>query len=174
MILSQAVSLIQSAPISPQPSQTWADLGAGTGTFTLALAELLPESSLIYAIDQNARALRQIPSQHKQISIEILQADFATADFQLNNLDGILMANALHYIRDKSMLISKLRTYLKANGSFLIVEYETTRANPWVPYPIQFESLQDLFTEMGFSFVEKLGEIPSRYQGKMYAAWIKK
>lgn len=43
----------------PTQGGTWADLGAGTGAFTLALADLLGPKAQIYAVDQNARALRE-------------------------------------------------------------------------------------------------------------------
>ena len=38
----------------------WADLGAGTGTFTLALAELLGAGSTIYAVDADANAIHAL------------------------------------------------------------------------------------------------------------------
>ena len=174
MQLTQAVSLIQSPRHSYPSHQTWADLGAGTGTFTLALAEILSPPGVIIAVDKDAGALRQIPAQHTQITIEPRQADFIKEDLLLENLDGILMANALHYVKDKVILINKLCKYLKEDGSFLIVEYETDRVNPWVPYPIRFEALKELFATTGFLSTEKLGEAPSRYQEKMYAAFIQR
>ena len=44
----------------PRTAGTWADLGAGAGAFTLALADLLPPGSLIYAIDKDTAALRDL------------------------------------------------------------------------------------------------------------------
>ena len=41
----------------PREPGTWADLGAGAGAFTLALAELLPAGSAIYAIDRDRGSL---------------------------------------------------------------------------------------------------------------------
>ncbi len=175
MQISQAVSLLTSDFFTTRPSpQTWADLGCGTGTFTQALAELLPSQSFITAIDQDQNALRHIPTYHGNISIKTHQADFVKNDLALDNIDGILMANVLHYVKDKVALINKLSGYLHENGCFIIVEYETSNANPWVPYPIRFQALKELFISNGFLSVEKLGEAPSRYQGKMYAALIQR
>ncbi len=42
----------------PGPGGVWADLGAGSGAFTLALAEQLGPSAEIYAVDADERALR--------------------------------------------------------------------------------------------------------------------
>lgn len=174
MHLSQAIIFLQTDLLSHSTHQTWADLGCGTGTFTLALAALLPVPSIIHAVDKDEAALRNIPNQHHQIIIEKHQGDFIKTDFLFNNLDGILMANSLHYVKDKITLIQTLQTYLHENGCFLIVEYETSFANPWVPYPIRFQALERLFAEAGFNLIQKINEIPSRYQGKMYAALIQK
>ncbi len=174
MQLSQAVSLIKTDHFSYSTHQNWADLGCGTGTFTLALAVLLQAPSIIHAVDKDEAALYKIPTQHNEITIEKRRGDFIKEDLAFTNLDGILIANALHYVKDKATLIQKLQSYLHGTGCFLIVEYETDAANPWVPYPIRFQALEGLFHDMGFKKVEKLGELPSRYQGEMYAALVRK
>jgi ubiquinone/menaquinone biosynthesis C-methylase UbiE len=118
---TEAVNLVQKAIASSQP-QHWADLGCGSGTFTMALNNVLPAGSRITAVDK----------QTQNLPVEFLKADFAKDDLPLSNLDGILMANSFHYIRDKAKLIKKLETYFSTNPTFLIVEYNTTRFNPWV------------------------------------------
>ena len=44
----------------PDTPGEWADLGAGDGAFTLALAELLPAGSMIHAIDSDPGALAEL------------------------------------------------------------------------------------------------------------------
>ena len=41
-----------------EPGGTWADIGAGEGAFTLALADLLGPGGRIVAVDRDAHALR--------------------------------------------------------------------------------------------------------------------
>ena len=41
-----------------RPGGTWADIGAGSGAFTLALADLLGPGGAILAVDRDAGALR--------------------------------------------------------------------------------------------------------------------
>jgi predicted RNA methylase len=52
---SEAAELIRRAV--PRRAGTWADLGAGDGTFTRALAQVLARGSRVYAVDRDARAL---------------------------------------------------------------------------------------------------------------------
>jgi ubiquinone/menaquinone biosynthesis C-methylase UbiE len=94
------------------PGQVWADFGAGTGAFTLAVAELLAGSGTLYAIDRDAAALRQNAAQMRErfpsITYQPITADFM-GRLQLPALDGIVMANALHFTRDRKAVIRAVR-----------------------------------------------------------------
>src|SRR3989475_12948095 len=81
----------------------WADLGAGEGAFTLALADLLGPGAHITAVDKDAGALRQITSAPRKspTTIDIVVGDF-THQLPLTDLDGVVMANSLHFVRDKA------------------------------------------------------------------------
>jgi hypothetical protein len=159
---SDAAALIQKAITTNQP-QRWADLGSGNGTFTIALYNMLPAGSHITAIDK----------QSQQFPVNFLKANFEKDELPLTALDGILMANSFHYIRDKQKLVKKLETYFSASPTFLIVEYDTTRFSPWVPYPINFQNLHQLFHTLGYSDINKLSEMPSRFGGRLYSALIR-
>src|SRR5260370_14756439 len=77
----------------------WADLGAGEGAFTLALADLLGPGSHITAVDKDGGALRSIGH-----GIETRVADF-TKGLDLHALDGVVMANSLHFVRNKAPVL---------------------------------------------------------------------
>jgi len=168
MNIQQAVDLIKdAAPLLPRPRQAqhWADLGCGAGLFTEALAHLLSEASTIHGVDTNPGFRQQtLPNATRLIP---LKADFEKDNLPLSDLDGILMANSLHYIKDKPALIKKLRTYMRPDAPFLIAEYDTDQpVRTWVPYPVSYASLSKLFPH-----VQKLGERPSVYgRANIYAA----
>jgi ubiquinone/menaquinone biosynthesis C-methylase UbiE len=170
---AEAINLLSNDSFNyPQPQQ-WADLGCGSGTFTLALAGLLKPQSSIHAIDNNEQALKQIPAQHNKVLIEKIRADFNQPGISFTGLNGILMANSLHYIKDKDSFIQKSGEWLKEDGSFLLVEYDMTQSNQWVPYPLSFSSAEKLFYKAGFSTIRKLAEIDSRFRrAKLYSLLI--
>lgn len=171
MQLKEAKELIANDRLAKDHSQVWADLGCGNGTFTLALAELLPAGSMIHAIDMDKQSLDRIPANHKGIRIDKHIRDFIADSLPISRLDGILMANALHYVKDKPAFIDTTKKIIKEDGCFLIVEYDTLAANQWVPYPIDFISLHRLFSNAGFDSIIKLYEHPSVYNRmNMYAA----
>src|SRR6478735_8877109 len=92
---------------NPLP-QLWLDLGCGTGLFTLALADNLPAASKIIAIDKDKKALSKIPATVNDVVIQTMAADFVYDALDVKEVDGILLANALHYVKDKETLLKKL------------------------------------------------------------------
>jgi ubiquinone/menaquinone biosynthesis C-methylase UbiE len=173
MELSEAIDLIRLERF--KVVQNWADLGCGSGLFSLALANFLPPGSRIFAVDLNKNSFGKITGEQNNVSIEKIVRDFVHDDWPFNNLDGILMCNSLHYVKDKISLLTKAQKYLRQSHSFLVVEYDTERANQWVPYPINFSSLKYLFENAGYSSVRRLNEIPSIYnRSKIYSAFIGK
>ena len=147
-----------------QKGGRWADLGAGEGAFTLALADLVGPEAHIVAVDKDGRALRAIGH-----GIETRVADF-TKPLDLRDLDGIVMANSLHYVRDRQPLLQSVRAMLRPGGRLIIVEYGADRGNPWVPYPFTYSSWEPMAARAGFKNTRLLKTVPSRWLGSMYSA----
>ncbi len=172
MTAAQALSLINTASLHVLQPTRWADLGCGSGLFTLALAHILQPGSTIYAVDQKTALKQQLTP--NQITIQPIKADFEKQDLGLRDLDGILMANSLHYIKDKRALLQRLKPLLRPKHFFLIVEYDADKAVPtWVPYPLSFPALQSLFLAAGYSTITRLADQPSIYnRNNIYSALI--
>lgn len=151
----------------------WAELGSGAGAFTLALADLIGPGGRIYSVDRDRRALREqeaaLRTRFPEVQAEYLEADF-TDSLTFPQLDGILMANSLHFVRDKAAVLAQLRSYLRPDGRLLLVEYNADRGNPWVPYPLSYPTWEKLSQEHGFAHTRLLHAVPSRFLREMYAA----
>ncbi|HEX3768086.1 MAG TPA: methyltransferase domain-containing protein [Puia sp.] len=172
MELQEAISLIHTDELIQDTQKTWADLGCGSGLFTRALADQLYAGSTVYAIDKNLSSFntKTFPN---HVILKAIESDFVKDELNLENLDGILMANAFHFVRDKKSFIKKIIPYFRNTPLFLFVEYDTNLPNPWVPYPKSFDSLKKLFNELGFSFVKMINEKKSLYRsGKLYSVLI--
>jgi hypothetical protein len=80
------------------------------------------------------------------------------------------MANSLHFTKDKAPVLARARAMLKSGAPLLLVEYDADRGNPWVPYPISFESWRALALANGFSEPRLLDSEPSRFMNRIYSA----
>jgi hypothetical protein len=133
----------------------------------MALAQLLAPGSTIYAVDLDPSSLEEIPTSYGQVNIHKIVGDLQSPSLRLPTVDGFLMANSLHFIRDQKLLLRKLSSLAE---SFLIVEYERTKPNPWGPYPVGFEKLREFLLEVGLHHIEKLATRRSMFGGTMYSA----
>jgi SAM-dependent methyltransferase len=85
-------------------------------------------------------------------------------------LDGIIMANSLHFVRHKDPVLQLIRSYLRPAGRLILVEYNSDRGNMWVPYPFSYETWETLSRHNGFTQTQLLTTVPSRYFGEIYSA----
>lgn len=157
---------------------TWADFGSGSGAFTLALRELVGANAEIYSIDKDGARLREqerafrqrFPeSQFPASQIQFLRADFMHA-LALPSLDGIVMANALHFFKNKIEILNHARSFLKPRGVFVLVEYNVDKGNVWVPHPLSFETFCALAPRAGFDTPRLLATAPSSFLNEFYSA----
>jgi ubiquinone/menaquinone biosynthesis C-methylase UbiE len=157
----------------PSPGGVWADLGSGTGAFTLALAELIGLGGVIYSVDKDRAALHEqelaMRKSFPDLPIHYLVADF-TRPLDLPPLDGILMANALHYYKHKEPLVQRTIRYLKPEGRFVLIEYNVDRGNIWVPYPISYQTWENLARRSGFTDTRLLAKHPSRFLKEFFSS----
>ncbi len=152
----------------------WADLGAGSGAFTLALRELVGTSAEIYAVDKDRGGFDKLERAHRASfgtsqNLHLIRTDF-TGKLFLPPLDGVVMANSLHFFKDKEKVLRHVRSFMKLNGVLLIVEYNVNSGNPWVPYPLTFETYQKLAAKVGFAEPRLLATHPSRFLKEFYSA----
>ncbi|MCX6045471.1 MAG: methyltransferase domain-containing protein [Chloroflexi bacterium] len=157
----------------PMPGGVWADLGSGAGAFTLALAELLGPTGEIYSVDKDAGALREqartMRAQFPQTTVHYQTTDF-TRPLKLPALDGIVMANSLHFQRHQATVLQTVFGYLRPGGRLLIVEYNIDKGNFAVPYPVPYPAWEKLAQEVGFTNTHLLMTRPSRFLHEIYSA----
>jgi ubiquinone/menaquinone biosynthesis C-methylase UbiE len=156
-------------------AQTWADFGSGRGAFTLALRDLAGSEVEIWSVDRDASALRaqrdELARRFPGTALHTVTADF-TETLTLPPLDGIVAANAIHFVRDQRALLARWRRYLKADGRLVVVEYEREQAISWVPFPLSFRRLMLLAEETGFADAVLLDAHPSRQSPHIYSAML--
>ena len=160
----------------PRETGTWADLGAGEGAFTLALADLLPPDAVVHAIDKDRGALAELERAYARFAkgrhparVEAAVGDF-TRDVDLETLDGVVMANSLHFVKDKGPVLARVRAMLKPGAALLLVEYDTDSGNQWVPYPLSFETWRIVAPANGFGEPHLLATHPSRFLRRMFSS----
>ncbi len=165
-------------PANLPPGSIWADFGAGSGAFTIALRQLVGPDGEIYAVDKDHSRLNELERAYRlrfgdSNNLHVLASDF-TRPIDLPVFDGIVMANSLHYFKDKVKVLRHVRAVLKPDGALLLVEYNVDKGNPWVPYPLSYETWRSLAPAAGFSEPRLLAKKASSFLHEFFSALVYK
>jgi SAM-dependent methyltransferase len=151
----------------------WADLGSGTGAFTLALADLIGPQGTIFSVDIDRSALieqeKKMRSRFPGLKVQYEAADF-TRPLGLPPLDGVVMANSLHFHRKKLPIIRAVHGLLRSGGRLILVEYNVDRGHAWVPFPLSYPAWEELAGRAGFLSTRRIGTKPSGFLREIYSA----
>ena len=134
---------------------------------------------MVYAVDRDATALRTLSRTSARLSasaeVRAIVGDF-TAAVELPPLDGVVVANALHFVPypDQPRVLGEIAARVEGRGPIVVVEYERRAANPYVPFPISFDALGALAAECGLDVPRLLATQPSRFRGSIYSAIVRR
>jgi ubiquinone/menaquinone biosynthesis C-methylase UbiE len=100
------------------PDSTLVDVGAGTGTFALAVA---PYCGRVIAVDVSPAMLRVIKEKTKQAgiaNIDVVQAGFLSYEHRGEPVDFVYSRNALHHLPDfwKVIALGRIAAMLRPGG----------------------------------------------------------
>lgn len=153
----------------------WADLGAGGGMFTRAVADLIGVDGVVYAVDRDPGVLAlAADATDGSAEIRAIRADF-TEPLDLPALDGIVMANALHFVADPEGVLKRILERLRPRGAILLIEYDLARGTPWIPHPVPRSRVATLARRVGLTDVREVGSTPSRFGHRdIYAVAMRK
>ena len=150
------------------------ELGAGRGAFTLALADLLGPGAEIVAVDREAADLSALAAtmtrRYPTTRLSTALGDFRRALPLEPGFDGLLAANALHFVREPGAVLAAVLPLLRPGARIVVVEYDADTGNPWVPHPFSFPTWEGIAKRAGLTETRLLGRVPSRFLGAIYAA----
>ncbi len=122
------------AALGLTPAMTVADVGAGTGYFTVRLARAVPSGQVI-ATDIEPDMVRYLTERATKERLPNVRAVQSTGDdprLETNTVDRILVVDVWHHIADRAHYAAGLAAALKPGGQVAIVDF-TQEANHGPP-----------------------------------------
>ncbi len=109
-----------------------ADIGAGTGLYSLMFAGAAGETGTVYAIDIEPRFLKLINQRaadldHKNV-VSVLGRE-TDITLPANSVDVAFIADTYHYFTDRAAIMATVRDALADNGRLIILDYNLTADN---------------------------------------------
>ena len=146
------------------PRSTVADVGAGTGYFTLRLARRVAH---VLATDLQPEMLDRLAAnatRAKLANISTIRAGEHDAALPARCCDLILLVDVYHELSDPPAVMAGLRRALTAHGRLVLIEYRGD--DPAVPikpeHKMTLPRIQAEVGALGFQFVESLEFLPDQ------------
>jgi tRNA A58 N-methylase Trm61 len=154
--------------IGVRPGMTVADVGAGSGYFTVRLSRRVGTSGKVYAEDvqpEMLQLLRRRLAANNFTNIETVLGGESDPKLPLNTMDLILMVDVYHEFAQPQRMLRKLRESLKEDGRMVLLEYR--KEDPWVPIrPEHKMSVAEAKLEVedeGFVLESVKGDLPRQH-----------
>jgi ubiquinone/menaquinone biosynthesis C-methylase UbiE len=149
------------AALHLQPGNVVADLGAGSGIFTVALARAVGDRGKVYAVDIDQKLLDYIAEKVKREglgNVRTVLGQFADPLLPSADVDVAFMHDVLHHIEDKAVYLKQLVRYMAPSGRIAIVEPDA-RKGPHADDPklqVTKEELDGWMSNAGFVRSEEI------------------
>ena len=170
------------------PGMSVADVGAGRGEMTVALAAEIGPSGRLYATDIDPDALEQIRARVAAAQLQnvtILQAQARDTGLPTNCCDAVVLRRVYHHLSDPAATNLDLLRALRPGGVLAIIDFPPTFSWlwPWSPkntpgnrtgHGVAAGVLVQEVTAGGFTLVKVIEDWPGRGPLKSYCAVFRK
>lgn len=142
------------------PGMVVADLGSGSGFYSLALSDAVGESGKVYAIDVQKELLSRLKSEaqnQNKTNIEIVWGDLDEKNgttLKDNSVDRVVVANTLFQLEDIDSFLEETKRILRPNGKVLLVDWTDSFGGlgPTSDHVIKPDVARVMFEDVGFQF----------------------
>jgi len=148
--------------------QTVADVGAGSGYFTVRLARRVGPEGKVYAVDVQPEMLailrKRLASQNLS-NVEPVLGSESDPKLPKGALDLILLVDVYHELSQPQKMLRRMKTALKEDGRLVLLEYR--KEDPHIPIRLEHkmtvsEAQQELEAE-GFRLEKALEDLPRQH-----------
>ncbi|MEL7562690.1 class I SAM-dependent methyltransferase [Dehalogenimonas sp. 4OHTPN] len=128
------------------------DLGCGTGTFALPMAEIVGTTGHVYAVDDSDAMLDILKSRKPPKSVLPVKSDFTKTSLDDAIAEFCLAAFILHETKEPQKALDEAYRLLKPGGRLLAMEWRAEYDSPGPPQKIRIsaEKIEAMFRWAGF------------------------
>jgi SAM-dependent methyltransferase len=166
------------------PGMSVADVGAGAGEMTVALATEIGPGGRVYATDIDPDALEQIRvrvAAAELRNVTILQARARETGLPTSCCDAVVLRRVYHHLTDPAATNVELLRAIRPGGVLLVIDFPPTFSWlwPWPPngvprnrngHGVAVSLVVDEITASGFELVKVIDDWPGRGPLASYCA----
>jgi ubiquinone/menaquinone biosynthesis C-methylase UbiE len=141
-----------------------ADIGAGTGYFSIPAARIVGKEGKVYSVDVSKDMLSIMRKKRLPSNIELLHSkDGYSFDIASEEVDYVIASSILHE-NEPAKFLKEVARIVKKRGKILIIEWrkESTRSGPPIEERLTPEEVKSLLNRNGMKVLKNV-VLSSRY-----------
>lgn len=145
-----------------KPGDKVADIGSGTGTYTIELSQEVGEIGQVYAVDvhrDSLHTLRGVLDKKGIFNVDMIWADIENkVPIDSYSLDAVVLSNILFQLEDIDKALQNISKILKPEGQVLVVDWSKSHGGigPHEKSVISEEKAESLMQKNGFRIIKRL------------------
>ncbi|TAK50518.1 MAG: class I SAM-dependent methyltransferase [Betaproteobacteria bacterium] len=148
-----------------KPDAVVADIGAGTGYFSVRLAHMAPKGR-IYGVDTEPGMVKHLAERAKRANLANVSALLGAPDDPRlpEKVDLILLVDVYHHIEDRGRYFRRLQNALKPGARIAIIDFRRdSPVGPPAAARIAPQTVRAELASAGFELSQEHGFLPNQY-----------
>jgi ubiquinone/menaquinone biosynthesis C-methylase UbiE len=152
------------ARLDLKPGQVVADIGAGPGIFSLALAKAVGPTGKVYAEDVDQAFIDHIKQKLQEqhvTNVQPILGVFTDPKLPAADVDVAFFHDVLHHVEDRPGFLKALAPSVKAAGRIAIIEYDAVNGPHKAAPALQVtkEQLDAWMADIGFKPIQRIDDL---------------
>jgi ubiquinone/menaquinone biosynthesis C-methylase UbiE len=140
-----------------------ADIGCGTGFFTIPLARHIGGNGKVYALDTSPTMIKELRKRTRNLK-QVSPMHSQENKFPLGNgsVDFVLLVNMIHELEDWKLFLKEVKRILRPGGRVCVVDFKKKKMEMGPPLRVRFAKnrLKGILQQSGFSKIKSLSPLP--------------
>src|SRR5829696_3586932 len=158
-----------------KPGMSVADVGAGNGELTAALAAVVGTNGRVYANDLDLEQVRATVSAGRLSNVRLVQSQADDARLPENCCDAIVVRRVYHHLTDPAAINASLMRALRPGGALAVIDFPPLVSWLWaLDHGVDVRRVTEEVVASGFHVVKVIEDWPGRGPLRSYCAVFSK
>ena len=147
-----------------KPGDVVADIGSGSGVFSIPMARAIGPNGTLYAVDIDQEMIDFVGDRAKKAgrkNVRIVLGEYADPKLPVRDLDVAFFHRVLHMIELRQAYVNAVAKYLKPDGRIVIIEKEPEESNNWMW--LRRSDVDSWMAAIGFYPAERFGVFDDKW-----------
>ena len=152
------------AKLKLKPGDVVADIGSGSGAFSIPMARAIAPKGTLYAVDIDQAMIDFVGERAKKAglgNVRIVLGEYDDPKLPVRDVDVAFFHRVLHMIEHRQAYLNAVAKYLKPDGRIVLIEKEPEDSSDWMW--LKRSDVDSWMAAIGFYPAERFGVFDDKW-----------